>query len=140
MDIVDLIKRSKNWVIGFAISFMLFFLITILVYFYVKIGEAIYPWLEFSGFIVLVVNVFILLPLALVKKIRPYVGMGIGIFPMALIATAFEGMWSTSLELLLLLGISYGFRFLGLKLAVSSVWDGDEHSTCSNCPGGSITP
>lgn len=42
--------------------------------------------------------------------------LGVGVVPIAMLATLFNGMWSTLGELFLLLILTFGSRFLGIYL------------------------
>jgi len=50
---------------------------------------------------------------------------GVGVVPIAILATAFNGMWSTFAQLILLIFMTFGSRRLGIYLVVKS----DERKT-----------
>lgn len=60
--------------------------------------------------------------------------MGIGVVPIAMLATLFKGMWSTLGQLVLLLALTFGIRFWGYHLL------GKAEETASVSVEGSSTP
>lgn len=133
-----------------AIVIGVFLISWLFLYGSVWVSDKIYPWLVTGSGLALGVVIFLLLPLAFIRKTRAVSGIGIivvsyifgltlwvfgllltydlwgfiavfiglfmfgvGVIPMAMLATLFKGMWSTFGELVLLTVLTFGTRFAG---------------------------
>ena len=114
-----------------------------------------FPWLEFASAIAIVVCVFVLLPLCIFRKTRPWAGVafvyvsylfgvmlwaysclyiaevwgyvamglgllfaGVGVVPMAFVAALFRGEWAAFLSVVFGIVLTFGTRFLGIRLSI----------------------
>ena len=122
----------------------------------IAVGQKLLPWLIFLSILTFCFNVVILVPLAFIRAIRPWAGvgfvissyvfgltswfmgllwtwilwgggavfvglcfLGVGVVPMAILATLFKGMWSALGVLVLAVVLTFGLRILGAFLVES---------------------
>lgn len=147
------LKSVGGTVIGFGILLLLLSLPVILVKGGLWAAEHILPTLSIVGGVALGVDLILLLPLSLVRRLRPVTGsgivissyifgatlwlagliftyslwgfwavliglffIGIGVVPIALLATALHGMWPPFWDLIIMVLCTFGARMIGLLI------------------------
>ena len=73
----DKLKSIGSFLLGFCCLVVLMFIIMIFVRGGVWLSERVYPWLVIINGILLLAIIFLLLPLAIFRRTRPYAGGGI---------------------------------------------------------------
>ncbi len=127
-------EQTLKWigsaVIGVGIMIGLVVVAMLLLQGGVWLSAKLYPWLVgLTGF-TFAVLVFVLLPNAVFSSVPKFAGSGmfiasyvfgatlwgVGVVPLAMLATLFNGLWSTLGELVLGLILTIGVRVWGLRL------------------------
>jgi hypothetical protein len=118
-------------------------------------AEKILPWLAAGSLIAIIICVFVMLPLCMFRRTRPFAGVafvyisylfgtmllaysclfvvsewgygglvagllfaGVGVVPVALLAALLHAQWSVLLELVLEIFLTFGTRYLGIRLTL----------------------
>jgi len=150
------IKESLYSLVGLLIVIVMMMIPIIFIKGAAWASSNILPWASLLTWILLIVEVIIILPLAIARKTRLFsikaminfsyvfgatlwmegllltlslwgvgavvVGMflaGVGVVPIAMLATAFNGLWAHLIELVILAIMTFGSRFGALSLAES---------------------
>jgi hypothetical protein len=154
---IDKLKNVGLCALG-LVGFCAMLIIPIaLIYGSVALGAILISWLYAISYIVFAINLLILLPMGIFKRIRPYAGVGllissfaygatlwflgllltyhlwgiigliiglmifgIGVVPMAMLATLFNGLWSHLISLVILVLLTFGSRILALFWTASA--------------------
>jgi hypothetical protein len=150
------LKKIANASLGLLIPvgfIILLFLFAVTIRGMVWASDKALPWLVAAGWIAIAICLFVLSPLCIFRKTRPwagigfayaslvfglelwaysclfvvykwgYVGLGIGLLfagvgvvPMAFVAAILHAEWSALLEIVLGLCLTFGTRYLGMRL------------------------
>jgi len=139
---VDFLKSIGEFIVGIGISLGIIFLAMFFIKGGVWLGAIVLPWLSIIMWLVFILNIIIFLPLGIFKKTRSVSAFGfvmssyvygltlwfwalllglfiagIGVVPIAILATALNGEWAITGQIILLLVLTFGSRMLGFYFA-----------------------